>query len=287
MLQVARLAPNLLHEAGDRVVEFLQGQFNEDGGGKNRAGESDLYYTVFTLDGLIAMQAQLPIDRVSRYLQQLGAGEGLDFVHLCCLARCWAAMAHDGLDASTTDGILSRIEAFRSADGGYNATVDASCGTVYHSFLALGAYQDLARDLPKPNDVCNSTYALQTEDGGFTNEKRAYEGTTTTTAAAVTLLRHLEGKSPEQAGAWLRAQVHPEGGFKAAPRAPMPDLLSTATALHALAGMHVAFDDVKEVCLDFVDSLWTGQAFCGHWADDVHDSEYTYYALLSLGHLSL
>jgi len=287
MLQVARLAPNLLHEAGDRIVEFLQSQFNEDGGGKNRAGASDLYYTVFTLDGLIAMQAPLPVDRVSHFLQQFGAGESLDFVHLCCLSRCWAAVEWVGLSDSTRDSILARIETFRCTDGGYNGAPDATYGTCYHSFLALGAYQDLSRDLPSPIDVCKSTYAMQTEDGAFTNEKRAHEGTTTVTSAAVTLLRHLEGDSPERAGAWLRKQAHPEGGFKAMPRVPMPDLLSTATALHALAGMHVAFDDLKESCLDFVDSLWTGQAFCGHWADDVHDSEYTYYALLALGHLSL
>ena len=30
--------------------------------------------------------------------------------------------------------------------------------------------------------------------------------------------------------------AHPMGGFLAAPQAPIPDLLSTATALHALSG---------------------------------------------------
>ncbi len=72
------------------------------------------------------------------------------------------------------------------------------------------------------------------------------------------------------------------------PRAPMPDLLSTATALHALAGLQVPFDSVREACLDFVDSLWTNSgAFYGHWHDEFLDVEYTYYALLALGHLSL
>ncbi len=67
----------------------------------------------------------------------------------------------------------------------------------------------------------------------------------------------------------------------------MPDLLSTAAALHALVGMHVDIGAVKEPCLNFLDSLWTGRAFCGFWADDAQDCEYTYYALLALGHLSL
>ncbi len=67
----------------------------------------------------------------------------------------------------------------------------------------------------------------------------------------------------------------------------MPDLLSTATALHALSGMKTDIGPLKEAALDFVDTLWTGKAFCGSWADDTADAEYTYYAMLSLGHLAL
>ena len=67
----------------------------------------------------------------------------------------------------------------------------------------------------------------------------------------------------------------------------MPDLLSTATALHALASLGVDFSPTVEPCLNFVDTLWTGRGFCGHWADEIVDCEYTYYALLALGHLSL
>ena len=68
----------------------------------------------------------------------------------------------------------------------------------------------------------------------------------------------------------------------------MPDLLSTATALHALAGMEVPLEAVREDCLDFIDTLWTNQgAFHGHWGDEYIDCEYAFYALLALGHLSL
>ena len=43
-----------------------------------------------------------------------------------------------------------------------------------------------------------------------------------------------------------------------------------------------------ETCLDFIDTLWTARGgFFGHWEDTHLDCEYTYYALLALGHLSL
>ena len=87
---------------------------------------------------------------------------------------------------------------------------------------------------------------------------------------------------------WLLDRCHSSGGFFAGPDAPVPDLLSTATALHALSSLHLPMSALREPCLDFVDSLWTNRGgFFGTWADDTVDCEYTYYALLALGHLSL
>ena len=70
--------------------------------------------------------------------------------------------------------------------------------------------------------------------------------------------------------------------------APMPDLLSTAVALHALDGLQTDYRPYKEMCLDYIDTLWSAEGgFHGNWSDDVLDCEYTYYGLLALGHLSL
>ena len=52
MLQVARLAPRQLGESRDLVSAFLRARVNPDGGFQDRAGASDLYYTVFGLDAL-------------------------------------------------------------------------------------------------------------------------------------------------------------------------------------------------------------------------------------------
>src|SRR5438270_3450662 len=116
MLQVARLAPKSLGDAATPVAEFLRSQLNADGGFKDRAGDSDLYYTVFGLEGLSALRADLPVGTVTPYLKTFGDGEGLDFVHLCCLARCWANV-RGGADDVPGDGILRRLEAYRPRDG--------------------------------------------------------------------------------------------------------------------------------------------------------------------------
>jgi prenyltransferase beta subunit len=103
----------------------------------------------------------------------------------------------------------------------------------------------------------------------------------------VTLLHQLGLPINAAVGDWLAAQIHPEGGFLAVPGAPMPDLLSTATALHALACLeHPIATSAHERTLDFIDTLWSADGgFHGHWADDPLDAEYTFYGLLALGHL--
>jgi prenyltransferase beta subunit len=294
MLQVARLAPALLGEAAGRVVEFLEGQLNEDGGTKDRAGNSDLYYTVFLLEGMIGLRAEPPVERVLPYLRRFDDGEGLDFVHLTCLARCLASMPADAAGEELRRRIAARIEAHRAADGGYASRADGpatgdreASGTVYNAFLALGAYQDLGLPIPRPEELIANVLAQRSGDGAFANGTGMAVGNTPATAAAATLLRYLDEPVPPEVSEWLLARCSPHGGFLVMPGAPLPDLLSTATALHALAGLQAPLEAIREPCLDFVDSLWTGKAFCGHWSDDVEDCEYTYYGLLAIGHLSL
>ncbi|HVR29573.1 MAG TPA: prenyltransferase/squalene oxidase repeat-containing protein [Thermoanaerobaculia bacterium] len=289
MLQVARLAPLELGEATATVVEYLRDQFNADGGGRDRAGASDLYYTVFALEGLAALraEAEAPRERLGAYLASFGGGEELDLVHLAALARSWASLGAGALGDCERRRILDRIESFRAADGGYAGRPGAARGSAYHAFLAYGAYQDLGAEAPRPADLRASLAGLVGRDGGCSNEAGLAAGTTPATAAVITLLRQLEAAPPSGAGSWLLERACPGGGFRAVPGAPIPDLLSTATALHALAGSAVSFAAIKEPCLDFVDSLWTGRAFCGSWSDECPDPEYTFYALLALGHLSL
>jgi hypothetical protein len=286
MLQVARLAPRQLGESRDLVAAFLRARSNPDGGFQDRAGASDLYYTVFGLDALIALQEALPTDRTARYLTARAA-QDLDFVHAACLARGWAAL-RQAPDSSVVDDALARIEGCRSGDGGYATLAGAPHGSAYAAFLALGAYQDFGRDLPAPDRVLESLRALRAADGGYANHPGLPSGMTPATAAAVMVMRQLGAAPDRDAGMWLLDRCHSAGGFFASPAAPVPDLLSTATALHALAALQVPIAGIQEPCLDFVDSLWTNRGgFFGTWADDDADCEYTYYALLALGHLSL
>lgn len=286
MLQVARRGASQLGDAAESVRSFLRSHLHEGGAGVDRDGRPDLYYTIFSLAGMQALDEEIPVERVRSFLLGFGEGDGLDFVHLGALVRCWSVVG--GLEARLRDGMLARIEGFRARDGGYDGTAGAAHGNAYGCFVAMGAYQDAGVDIPRELEMVRSLKFLETPDGAWGNAPRLKMGSTNATAAAVTLLHQLGMPVAQSVGEWLLKQMHPQGGFLAMPRAPLPDLLSTATSLHALACLETTLSkETRELCLDFLDSLWTAEGgFHGHWADDMLDAEYTFYGLLALGHLS-
>jgi prenyltransferase beta subunit len=279
----------LLGHSTELVRDFFRHQLSPEGAGRDRDGRPDLYYTIFALAGLQALDVEVPREKVEAFLRSHGDGASLDFVHVSALARCWSVIGATQMPAGLDRALLARIEKFRKPEGGYEGDAKLAHGTAYGAFVALGAYEDLGHTPPDVLKLIQSLKRLETPDGAWSNVPGAKTGATNATAGAVTLVRHLGFPVNDRVGDWLLAQVHAQGGFTAVPGAPMPDLLSTATALHALAAMERRLpSEVHERCLDFLDTLWSAQGgFHGHWADDHLDAEYTYYALLALGHLSL
>jgi prenyltransferase beta subunit len=296
MLQVARLARRTLGEATELVVSFLHSLATPGGGYCNRGGRPDLYYTSFALDALLALEA-LPAGNeqaaaTRSYLDAFGDGSRLDYVHRCCLARAWASQPTDALPAEHRAALLAGVERHRAADGGYNSRAGAARGTAYGCFLAMNACADLKQPFseagPEAEQLAACVLSLRAADGGWSNSGDQPEGSTTATAAAIATLRSLGRAAPTEAAEWLLARRHPAGGFTAAPDAPIPDLLSTAVALHALDALEVPWREHRESMLDFLDTLWTAEgAFHGSWADDEPDAEYTFYGLVALGHCSV
>jgi hypothetical protein len=284
MVLTAARAGRLMQSAGkDEIVRYVRSQLQSDGGFCGRAPASDLYYTVFGLACLAALSCPVPEALVLRYLEAIGEGSALDFVHLASGARCWAALSSPA-SAGRGRAFLHRMEAYRSRDGGYHhLEKEAAQGTVYGGFLAFLAYEETGEQLPGPDALLTSIRVLRTEDGGYANAAGLSLSSTTATSAALLLQHWIAGAVEEASVQALHACACTTGGFLAFAGAPGPDLLSTATALYALrlAGAPPASTAPHEA---FVESLWADNGgFCGHPADPVTDCEYTFYALLALG----
>lgn len=289
MLQVARLARTVLGDEACALIEdHARAQQNDDGGFRDRDGGSDLYYTCFAIDLLTALQVSLPEAGLSAFVEAQFENLGeLDFVHLCCLSRASSALERKP-PPERLAALHRRIEAFRSKEGGYNQDEAAETGSAYACFLAYGAYADHRLELPGEAGVIRCLDSLRVPGGAWANDVELPVPNVPATAAAVTLCRNLRLAIPPETAPWILRAWHPSGGFLPFPGAPLPDLLSTAVALHALDGLQADFSDRREPLLDFVDSLWTAAGgFHGTWGDEDFDLEYTYYGLLALGHLAL
>ena len=205
LIQVARLGAKLLGDSAELVREFHRRQWTVAGGGSDRSGRPDLYYTVFTLNGCEALGAPIPDAQLEIWLKTFGEGEGLDLVHVTSLARCWASLGKRRMPAGLGKALLARLESFRKPDGGYDGDSHKPHGTAYGSFLALGAYQDLGKFPPRPLSIVQSLKRLETLDHAWNNSPGLPVGSTNPTAGAVTLLRHLHLPLSPAIGDWLLA----------------------------------------------------------------------------------
>ena len=284
MLKAAARAAHLLDDSTEKVINFLVNQICDDGGFKSRSGKSDLYYSVFGIEAVLSLGVKRPAQQMAEYLREFGDGSSLDFVHLVSLIRCWADIeqfSDNKRDSDTRSKLAHNLQGFRKPDGGY--------GTAYGCFLGVGACQDLEIELPEVGAIAGCLKSLQTEDGAYSNEPGRQTGSTPATAAALVVQHYLDIADNDEAVQWLLDQIDSGGGFFVTPalkQTGVPDLLSTATALHALGLLGVSTDNIKQKCLDFLDTLWSEQGgFCGSVFDRAVDCEYTYYGLLALGHL--
>ena len=295
MLKTARKAVDYLYSDAELVRGFVLTKLNSDGGFQNRAGQSDLYYTLFGLECAAILGCDLPKERIADYLKQFGDGEGLDFIHLCSLVGCWK---HLGLgDKKKAEKVAFSLQEYRTKDGGYAADPDAENGTAYGCLMAIKAFQDrqslFMRDSFRRSVTNLDTSGFSTcleklrlKDGSLTNQIGMDQGTTSATAAAVAVMILL-GKKEKQGVGWLTQRILPQGGVVANPSIGLPDLLSTGTTLYTLKEAGVDLKPYRQQCHDFVEELLEDDGgFCAHHLDNKSDLEYTFYGLLALGALN-
>ena len=285
---LALAGKTLTEEARNRTVEFLLGNLNDDGGFRGRTGNSDLCYTAFGMDSLLALGAKLPEGRIASGLRVHGDGRSLDFAHLTCLARCRARLPSLAASADAGERLLQHVEAYRSPDGGYSMKRGELNASAFACYVAYLAYESLNARVPSARAMVRSLERLRSSDGcSFVNEVGAPLSSTPATAAAAILHVVCDEPVNQRVGEWLLGQCARAGGFRAAPDAAQQDLLSTAMALYALRIMGRPFDGVREACLGFVDRLrHASGGYGGHIADPTPDCEYTFYGLLALGLLA-
>ena len=234
MISALGRSKKTLGESVKLVIKFFQSCSNHDGGFHGRGKKSDLYYTAFGLEALLALGETIS-QNTAKFLRQFQQNLPDDLVHLSSLIRCYANIHKNDIDQKFKNILAEELENYRSDDGGFAQEKKPRNGTIYGCFLTLFAYQDLRLQIPDAAKVINFIKSLQKSNGGYANSESIKVSATPATAAAMMILNHLDEPIAEETKSWLANQCTDKGGFRAIPLAPVADLLSTATALHALA----------------------------------------------------
>lgn len=274
----------------DRHAEFVLRFQQPDGGFTGREGESDLYYTSFAVRTL-AMLERLEGTTANSLASYL-AGFSVDDLDVIDTMN-WLASAVTLQLATGQDlvgdqsewlsaSVAEKLNQLRTDDGGFAKSTDGSSGSMYHSFLAVLAYQLVGRPVPEPDALVRFILDRQRDDGGFVEIGPMRRSGTNPTAAAAALLRILGRANaihPDDLRDFLK-DVRTEAGLAANTRVPFPDGLSTFTGLLTDLDWNLGVLHPPAVRGFLVEQLEfpTGGYRAAAW-DDAADIEYTFYGL--------
>jgi len=272
---------------------FLQAQ-QADGGFMGREGESDLYYTGFATRAL-AILGELhgdPAERLASFLTSRIQGQEtvIDFLSLIYSAALLDSAAGIDIFAEAPSewaaSVAATLDALRREDGGYAKSPEGAYSSTYHSFLVLLCLQLLEQPLQDPERLIDFVKSQGVEEGGFREHKVSKRAGTNPTAAAIGILRILDGLTPEITSEtidFLASMQVDEGGLRANTRIPIADILSTFTGILTLSDL----DGIDQIdaphALRYANSLQqaAGGSLGAEW-DQVCDVEYSFYGLGTL-----
>lgn len=284
-----------------RHSRWLQARQNTDGGVANRRGKSDLYYTAFALRSLSALGALTPESArqcgawlatlarepdAIRLRQPHGAfcdtvmsASWWDALALC--EECGGEIVAGKERAELQTLTLSRLATMRRDDGGFAKTAIESNGSLYHTFIATALHSRLGLVVPDEERVRAFLKSMARPEGGFLENKYSKRPGTNGSAAGIFLgLLLAESENYEKHLEFIASMRGAEGGFEAAPSAPLADLLSTYTALLTLSMGGKLEEKVVLGARAYARSLEDPDGgYTGFALESVTDCEYTFYGL--------
>lgn len=269
-----RATLSLGDEATDLIRSFVEDRMTDEGVFVDRSGKADIYYTSF---GLLLSHV-LGIKRNYKATEQwLGGIESttLDMVHYAAFVR---SRMLNRLQQSKAKFLLDSVrkESIREAES-FAVVPNNDLYSPYAQFILYSLCEDTGNATPS----CDLT-PYHVADGGYSN-MRDGEPSVNATAAALMVAGQSGGYNASTDVEWLRSEQLSSGGFRAERNTPLPDLLSTATALFTLRCYGV---EPRYSAAEFIEAHWLDDGgFAATLMEEESDVEYLFYGLLALGTL--
>jgi len=254
---------NLLDpEIQQEIISFIHSQQHKTGAFSDRAGNSDLYYSLFGLWLSMTAEQTESLSKLKEYVSVLelhDQGPVEQMAHILIKAE----LVPDTKKRSVFSLLKMLNQQGKNISLSYRfflfaLLVDAiGKNKAFYYFLAriyLVFYQ------PKPDFPCSLV-------------------------AAFAYARKMMGLKVDKLHKLIMKYYVESGGFKAFDTTSNSDMLSTAVALFVLKEIDADLRLIRPVTLEFVQNNYFEGAFLAGDGDRTKDLEYTFYGLLALGSL--
>lgn len=266
--------------ARERIARFVESQRTAADTFVNKSGQEDLYYTVFGWMLALVLGLEVESNKMAQYLDKQPV-ESLSLIDYAAFTRCSMLLA---LKRHGIPGVFwSHLNPHpvQRPLFGFSGIPHQDYHSPYTQFIWMSLMEDTGTRLDGLDETSLEPYRVV--DGGYANLRNSRSATTNATVAALAIKGQLHGYQTPAAVTFLRGLQDESGGFRATPQSPVPDLLSTATALFMLKNYHTSPAVAPE---DFLTAHWTPSGgFTATLLEDNPDVEYTFYGLLALGTL--
>ena len=296
---------NLSGEAQERIREYIRSQMDDCAFFVDKSGRRDVYYTVFGL--MLSYVFGVKVDCSEAHAQlEVNKPDEHDLIHYAAYTR--SKMLLKLLDGNKVGMILSRLfYAGGKTLPAFTRFPHNDPNSPYSVFILLSLLEDMGRRLNDKKKMLESLEFYHVNGGGYSNiagmsmsanelvtnelsrlaEEKApvteeeAVATVNATAAALCVRGQLEGYNLNDSVEYLSGLQDDSGGFFATVQSPVPDILSTATALFVLSCY-------KKAPLvnpgAFVEAHWLDSGgFAPTLLENESDIEYTFYGILALG----
>lgn len=245
------------------IRNFVLKMQHPSGGFVDRAGNPDIYYTLFGFFLADVFGLKENLQKIGKYVENEISYSMPEGVHLQCATILLTEL-------SDNRQIKNKIRRQIHRDMGmphkeqneYYAFVNLLASFYTRDYIVLHKIYKLLSRLNQPDDL------------------------PATVIAASLILYSTFNKPAEQLRQRLLGFYDNQGGFRAVKATVLPDLLSTAVSLYSLSYTGFDLRLIKPECLGFIDSHYNNGGFCASVADRQTDIEYTFYGLLALGSLA-
>lgn len=265
-------------EALKRIASFTLSQLTGSGAFMNKNGKEDLYYTSFGLMLALILKFDININATKMWLDKQ-EHQLSDLVNYAAFIRCHTLC--DWIKNGRLHVTLNRLFKHKQTLPAFTHYPHDDKYSPYSQFLLFSLKEDMRMNTGNCCELLTSLSSYHVETGGYANIKGGLKATANATVAAMAVRGQLCGYHTDKDIDFLLTLQDESGGFYAGISAPVPDLLSTATALFLLKCYGVT---PRINANDFIDAHWLPSgSFGATLADDTGDTEYTFYGLLASG----